>query len=360
MEQNGNEPPVILIVDDIDVNVEILEGMIEEMGYIGRKATSVREAVEQIGRELPQLILLDIVMPEVDGYQMCEMLKANPRTRRIPVIFVSAANDIHDKKKAYELGAVDFIRKPLEYSEVFMRVNIHLKMNRMQQQLEENNRRMKKVISEQAQKMEEEQRRFFKALTKIAESNKYIGEGKHIENVSVNARLLAQALNFTDRYENQISNAFVESIEVAAAVHDIGKLTIPQNILHKTMALTSEEKEIMCTHTTNGEEILKAAYPEETSNRFIQIAFEVIRSHHENWDGSGHPDGLKGEEIPLAARIVRIVNDYDCLIGERCYKPALSREEALASMEREKGIRYDPDILEVFLKIEKQMKREQS
>lgn len=357
MELFENEVPIVLIVDDVELNAELLKGMIHRMGFIGRTATSAKEAIEQIRQELPQLIMLDIVMPDIDGYQMCEMLKANPVTRQIPVIFVSAAADISNKKRAFEVGAVDFINKPLDYSEVLMRVSNHLKMYKMQQQLEENNRRLNKVISEQAQKFEEEQKRLLKAIAKLTESSEYVGLSGHLENVSVNARLMAQALNFTDRYENQISNSFVEAIEMAAAVHDIGKITISEQILTKPAKLTAQERSVINTHTSKGDEILRAAYPDVDGNHFMQIALEVVRSHHENWDGSGYPDGLRGEEIPLSARIMRIVDSYDCLLGERCYKKPYTREAALKEMEAGRDKKYDPYLLDIFFKIERQLKK---
>ncbi len=357
MELFEDDVPVVLIVDDSDINVGLLKGMIHRMGYLGKTATSAKEAIELIREELPQLILLDIVMPDIDGYQMCEMLKANPLTRPIPVIFVSAAADKANKKKAFEIGAVDFINKPLDYSEVLMRVSTHVKMYQMQRQLEENNRRLNKVVSEQAHKFEEEQKRLLKAIAKMTESSQYIGMGNHLDNVSVNARLMAQALNFTDEYENKISNSFVEAIEMAAAVHDIGKITISEKILNKPSALTQEEQDIVNTHTMRGDEILKVAYPDMETNGFMKVASEVIRSHHENWDGTGYPDALCGEDIPLSARIMRIVDCYDCMLGERCYKKPVSREEALLEMEAGRGKKFDPYLLDVFFKIEKQFKK---
>lgn len=350
--------PDILIVDDLRMNVEILLEMVTLMGYTGRTATSAGDAFEHIRQKLPQLILLDASMPGINGYQMCEMLKSSPVTRNVPVVFVSAENNIADRVKAFKAGAVDFMCKPIDYAEVSVRINTHLHNYKMQLQLEDNNRRLNKIISEQAAKFEEEQKRLLRAVAKLAEGSEYVGMSRHIENVSANSRLMAQALNFTEKYEDKISGTFVESIEIAASVHDIGKITVPQEILKKPGELTLKEREIINTHAKRGEELLMAAYPDISSNQFMKMAAEVIRHHHENWDGSGYPDGLSGEDIPLAARIVRITDSYDCILGERCYKAAQYRSVAIEEMKAGKGILFDPYLLEVFLRIEKQFKKE--
>ena len=231
MKQNDKQIPVILIVDDVEVNARLLKKMVEKMGYQGLTATGVKEAVSQMQKELPQLILLDIMMPDMSGYQFCELLKENPDTKDIPVIFVSAASELDDKMKGFQVGAVDFISKPFDYGEVAMRVNTHLKMYQMKQELEDSNRRLSIIVSEQAKKYDEEQKRLLKALAKITEGSNATGMTKHLENVAYNARLLAQALNFTEKYENQISKTYIEAVELAGAVHDIGKLTVPKEIL---------------------------------------------------------------------------------------------------------------------------------
>lgn len=353
-----NDKPVILIVDDVLNDVRQLKDMTEKMGYTARTATTANETFEQISGEFPELILLDVSMPDIDGWQICEVLKANPVTRQIPVIFVFAENQQADRVRAFEAEAVDIICKPLDFIEVKVRISTHLRMYKMQQQLAENNRRLNRIISEQSLKFEEEQKRLLRAIARLAEGSEYVGMSRHIENISANSRLLAQALNFTAMYENKISSTYVESIEIASSVHDIGKITIPQDILKKPGALTNKERELINTHTVRGEELLKAAYPDVDNNYFMSMAAEVIRSHHENWDGSGYPDALSGEQIPLSARIVRITDSYDCILGVRCYKEAHNKSDAIEELKKGRGTLYDPYLLDVFIKIERQMKKE--
>ncbi len=353
-----NDVPVILIVDDVKKKSDILNKMILDMGYIPKTADSVAQALEYMRENMPQLILLDVSMPDIDGYQMCKALKKNIVTRHIPVLFMWEDKDSDSRKMAFETGADDYISFPCDYSELRIRINTNLRIYGMQQELLENNRRLNKIISEQSVKFEEEQKRLLKAIAKLAESSEYVGMAHHIDNVCANARLLAQALNFTDKYENRISSSYIEAIEIAASVHDIGKITISQDILKKPGKLDERERSLVNTHCVRGEELLKAAYPDVGDNYFMKMAAEVIRSHHENWDGSGYPDALTGEDIPLAARIVRIVDSYDCILGERCYKSAHERLEAKEEMIAQKGVLYDPYLLDVFFKIERQMRRD--
>lgn len=350
--------PDILIVDDVVMNGRLIMGMMSRMGYESRMAVNATETFEKISEKIPSLIIMDVSMPDMDGYQLCEILKTNPSVRNVPVIFVSADKDVSNKVRAFDAGGVDFLSKPLEFTEVSVRVNTHLKMYRMQQQLEENNRRLNKIISEQSVMFEEEQKRLLRAIAKLAEGSEFVGMSRHIDNISYNSRLLAQALNFTEKYENKISGTFVETIEIASSVHDIGKITISNEILNKPGVLTEHEREIVNTHCIRGEELLKAAYPDVNKNQFIKMSAEIIRYHHENWDGSGYPKGLSKEDIHLSARIVRIVDSYDCILGERCYKAAQDKSVALDIMREGSGKQFDPYILDVFFKIERQMKKD--
>lgn len=356
METRMRATPRILVVDDADVNLKILEKMIKKLGYKPCMATSVKEALQKIEESLPQLVLSDISMPEVDGYEFCTMLKATPLTRDIPVIFISGLDSGADKIRGFEVGGVDFISKPFEEAEVAVRIDTHLKIYEMQHQLEVYNKQLNVTIEEQLKRIEEEQKNILYALAKVAEGGKKINCYSHLENVAENARILAQGMAFSPVFEEQISQSFIDVIGIAAMLHDIGKISIPDSILHKESRLTDSEREYVATHTVRGAEILKEISEDCGKNKFVQMAIEIAQYHHERWNGTGYPKGLAGKDIPLAARIVAVAEIYDTLLHKQYEKPALSQKDALRWMEAESGKRFDPDILTVFLKINRQLR----
>lgn len=342
----------ILVVDDVEVNLIILEEIIKNMGYQAILAQSVKEAFELMKEEenIPQIILSDISMPEVDGFTFCSMLKKNPYTRNIPLIFISAMDQAADLSKGFEMGAVDYIPKPFEKTEVRMRISTHLKLYTLQKDLEDNNRRLSMIVTRQMEKMRLEQRNIMYALAKLVESRES-ESGTHYKNIADNSRLLAQGMQMSTVFEKDVTDNFIETIESAAGLHDIGKIKIPDSILLKKDILTEEERKIMSTHAELGAKTLMEIYEGVERNDFINMAIDIAYYHHENWDGTGYPKGLKGQEIPLAARIVKVVDVFDALIGERVYKSALSLEESLENMEEGAGKYFDPDIIQVFMKI---------
>ena len=356
MEQGlqNQATPDVIIVDDLEVNRIILMQMIQSMGYTTAGAKSGEEALELVGRHLPKLFLLDISMPGISGFEVCEILKRDIRTRDIPVIFISATSSLDDKVMGFTLGGADFISKPFALAEVTARVSMHLKAYEMKKEIENYNRRLNLVVNEQMKKIEEEKKNMLYAIAKIAEKSVHFTEN-HMENVRENARVLAQALQFSPKFEKQVSNAFIETIEVAAPLHDLGKISIPHEILVKQGALTPAEREIVKTHPQAGARILMEIYSQVEENEFIGMAIQIAHYHHEYWDGNGYPAGLKGEEIPLAARIVNIVGSYDTMTGKRCYKTAISPEESINEMEKDAGRIYDPDIFDVFKRIRNQL-----
>lgn len=356
MDFDDGKVPVILIIDDVEMNASLLKQMIQKMGYVAHIALNAEEAVLRIREEIPHLILLDIVMPEISGYQFCEILKQDTSTKDIPVIFVSAIDAVENKKKAFELGGVDFITKPYSFAEVSLRVNLQLKLYKTQKELEYSNRRLSLIVNEQAQLIEAEQKRMLYAIAMFSGSSKRLCNENHIQNISENSRLIAQALNFTKKYENKISSEFVERIEAASKMHDIGKISVPDCIIQKKEALNEDEAKLLRKHVETGVDIIKEIYPEYGSNEFMKMTVDIIANHHERWDGKGYPKGIGGEEIPLAARIVSLVNYYDKMVKERFYKPAYSKEKSIEIINSESGKRFDPCIVDLFNKVVKQMK----
>lgn len=353
MEKSGTVPQ-ILVVDDVDANLMILENIILEMGYEPRCANSASEATKLIAESLPQLILLDVFMPEMDGYELCERLKENPITRDIPIIFISAADSSEDKVRGFKLGAVDYIGKPFEVTEVTMRVRNHLKLYEMQQELELSNRRLHSVISSQARRIEDEQKNILYAFATLTEG-KDTDTRYHLDNVAHNCCLLAQSLQFSPEFSEEISENFIDTIGVASRLHDIGKIQTPCNILTKPGPLDEKEMEVVKRHVEQGAEILERVYAGTPENRFLPMAIEIARFHHARWDGTGYPENLQGKEIPLSARITIIVDIYDTLRGDRCYKEAYSKEESLEIIKEGSGSFFDPEIVDVFLKIQNQL-----
>lgn len=307
----------VLIVDDITSNLVILAEMIKSAG---------------------------------------ELLKKDVKTRDIPIIFISAMNTMEDKKRGFELGAVDFISKPFELEEVTIRVNNHLKIYQMQQELEGYNRRLHKMVNDQIKRIEEEEKNFIFALAKLAELKENT-DGIHLRNISRNSKLLAMSLQFSPKFEKESSNSFVETIEIAAGLHDIGKIGLSDQILLKPGPLTAEERKVIETHSELGAKTLQELYAMNGHNEFLKMAIEIAQYHHERWDGGGYPYGLKGKEIPLSARIVAVVDVYDALVGERCYKKPYTHEESVRIINEEAGSHFDPDIIEVFNKIQNQLQK---
>ncbi len=342
----------ILVVDDVEVNLIILEEIIKNMGYEALLAQSVKEALEIIsGSEvLPRVILSDISMPETDGFTFCSMLKSDPYTKDIPVIFISAMDTASDLSKGFELGAVDYIPKPFEKTEVEMRISTHLKIYTMQKDLEENNRQLNLVVARQMEKLRIEQKNIMTALARLVESRENVS-GSHYRNILYNSRILAEGMQLYPKFEDDVTDDFIDTIESSAGLHDIGKLMIPDHILLKNAPLDEEERRIMCTHAELGARTLMDIYEGVETNDFIDLAVDIAWYHHECWDGSGYPKGLKGTEIPLSARIVKVVDVFDAMVSERRYKEPIPLEQTLAYMQEQAGVIFDPDIIRVFMRI---------
>lgn len=355
MESNKKSPPKILIVDDISVNLKILENILLAEGYEPLCALNVKQAIEIMDETMPQLILSDMSMPGMDGLEFCKLLKKNPLTRDIPFLFITVLNSGEEKEQAFRAGAVDFIPKPFERAEVIMRVNNHLNNYQMKQEMAAYNRMMHQLVDEQKRQIEEERENILFALAKVVEKRD-VNTGNHLDNVGYNCRLLAQSLQILPEFENQITDEFIDTIGAASKLHDIGNIVIPDAIFLKSTSLDEWEMEIIKKHTEEGAKILEEICNGREAYRFLEMAISIARYHHTNWDGTGYPEKLSGNDIPLAARITTLANNFDVLMGKRCYKDAYSLEESIQIINDESGKVYDPTIVKVFNKVCRQMK----
>jgi len=346
----------ILIIDDVVTNLAVLSDIVKGEGHLVRTARNVGEAEEAMKKKLPDLILSDISMPGTDGYEFCKRLKADSKTETIPLIFISAMNDSGSKQKGYELGAVDFISKPFDLYEVKLRINTQLRAVSAKIELGEQNRRLNKMMSDQIAMITEDQRYLIYGLVKLAEARED-PTGTHLVNVSVNAELLAQGLQLSPEYEKVISNSFIEDIGLAAPLHDIGNLAIKDRILLKEGRLTSDEMAVIKTHPEIGARTLMDMYSHNEFSRYLGMAIDIAYYHHEKWDGTGYPKGLKERNIPISARIFSIVDVYDTLTRDKCYRDAYTHEEAMEIIREETGTRFDPEIADIFFKIERGIRR---
>ncbi len=354
MENLPFSPPNILLIDDVNADLVILAEIIRKAGLIARPVTSARQAVNAIEALSPNLILMDISMPEIDGFVFCAMLKKNANTKDIPIIFISALNSYEDKIKGFRAGAVDYIAKPFEVEEVMLRINTHLQLYKMQQELEIYNKKLYKIINDQIRKLYEEQKNVTNALIKVAQQRD-LSRALHMELVGKNSKILAMSLQISPKYRNSITNGFIDTIELAAPLYDIGKVVMEDSVLYNP-GCNSQEQEAIQSHTTIGAALLEDIYSTNQHNDFLKMAIDIARYHHEKWNGTGYPSGLKGEDIPLCARIVCIINVYDLLISSTVYGQVYTHQESISIINQNAGIQFDPDIISVFNKIQHQLK----
>ena len=353
-EQNEICGSVILIVDDVETNRVILEEIIKDMGCVPVSAENGVQALEQLERGSPDLVLTDVSMPEMGGHELCRILKESAKTREIPVIFISAFGETEDVIKGFSLGGNDYIVKPFIPEVVQARVKLHLSLHAATLKVSENNRRLQKSVQEQVNQIEQERKNVLYALVGVAAENSFYSH-EHIVRLQQNSRILAQSMQFSPLFTDRISDTYIDTIEVAAPLCDIGNIGIPRSVLHKEAELSEEEKVLVQSHTQIGAKLLKDLYVTSDFNDFIQISIDVANYHHENWDGSGYPSQLKEEEIPLAAQIVSIVDVFCALTEKRSYRKEYSKEEALQIMSQESGKKFHPEIFKIFHKIARQL-----
>lgn len=318
---------VVLVVDDIPENIDVLSGILRPR-YRVKAALNGEHALDIArGHPQPDVILLDIMMPGMDGYEICRRLKGDPRTRTIPVIFITAKSEVEDETLGLEMGAADFITKPVNPAIVIARV-------RTQLALHDQNRELERKVRERTDELLSTRLEIIRRLGRAAEM-KDTGTGLHVVRMSHYSRLIAERMGAASNWLELLFNA--------APMHDVGKIGIPDYILLKPAKLDAEEWGIMCRHPVYGAEIIGRHHSE-----LMMLSREIALHHHEKWDGSGYPQGLAGEEIPLAARIVAIADVFDALTTKRPYKSAWSVAEAVEYIDGQKGRHFDPNLVSLF------------
>jgi putative two-component system response regulator len=355
----GNkDKPTILIVDDTPDNIMLLSRLLKDR-YNTKVANNGSLAL-QIAQSTPglDLILLDVMMPGLDGYETCRQLKANPVTADIPVIFLTAKNQVEDEAMGLSLGAVDYIAKPISPPILFARVATQLTLLDARRQLQAHNENLEKLVQDRTAQLALMQEAIIMAMGTLAETrdNAAVTKGDHhIRRTQHYVRALARHLQHHPRFAADLTDENIELLYRSVPLHDIGKVGIPDRILLKPGVLDREEFEVMKLHAVYGRDTIMLVEKHiGGTNGFLMFAREIAHSHQEKWDGSGYPDRLAGEQIPLSARLMAVADVYDALISRRVYKPAFTHQQALDVMRKGRGTHFDPDVLDAFFEIEGQ------
>lgn len=337
----------LLLIDDARLNLATARAVLKD-DYILLEATSAKEGFEILETTLPDLILLDIIMPEMDGYEMITELKSRRRLRRIPVIFLTAVADPVSEVKGFNLGAVDFITKPFVAPVMKRRIETQLELYSYQKELNI-------IVERKVEEAEKLQHMLASGFAELVESRDGV-TGGHIKNTLIYYEAFIEALKEVPKFKDEITDEFIKLSVQAAPLHDIGKIGIDDYVLRKQSGLEKSEMKYMQTHSELGGATfhkIRKIFPE---NEFLQISENMALYHHERWDGTGYPMGLKGLDIPIEARIMSVVDVYDALTSQRPYKEPFSHEKSMEIILQGRGTQFDPDLVDEFMKVSDRIK----
>jgi putative two-component system response regulator len=352
----SGDKPTILVVDDTPDNLTLVSKLLKR-DYRVRVAINGEKALKiALSETPPDLILLDVMMPVMDGYEVCEKLRSNALTAHIPIIFLTAKSEVEDERKGLSLGASDYITKPISPPILEARVKTHLVAKAHADFLTDKTAYLANEVERRTRELSAIQDVTIQAMASLAETRDS-DTGNHIRRTQFYVKALTSSLRNHPRFHNFFTDSMIEMIFKSAPLHDIGKVGIPDRILLKPGRFEPAEFEIMKTHTTLGRDAIQAA---ENSLGlkvdFLSLAKEIAYGHQEKWDGSGYPMGLKGEAIPISARVMALADVYDALISRRVYRDGMSHEKAIAIIQEGRGFHFDPDMVDTFLSIQDEIK----
>lgn len=348
---NVRNRPVVLIVDDTPQNLFMMNALLEDRYSVVLAEDGVTALREARSATPPDLILLDVIMPAMDGYEVCRQLKADPATAHIPVLFLTSKSSIEDEQRGFALGAVDYITKPFSPPIVLARVETHLRLKASEDFLRDQNTYLESEVLRRTAELQAIQDVTIMALASLSETRDS-DTGGHILRTQNYVKVLAENLRGHPAFAAFLTPANIQLLYKSAPLHDIGKVGIPDRILLKPDRLDADEFEIMKAHTTLGREAIEHAEQRlGASVPFLRIAKEIAYSHQEKWDGTGYPQGLQGEEIPISARLMALADVYDALISRRAYKAPMSHEAVRAYILAHRGTHFDPNVVDAFIRV---------
>jgi len=338
----STERKTIFLVDDDATNLTVGKAVLAEH-YKVLTLDSGARLLKMLEKNIPDLILLDVIMPEMNGYEVIRALKSSERTREIPIIFLTAKSDLESELEGLSLGAMDYIIKPFSPPLLLKRLEVHFELINY-------NNRLQEMVDVRTKSVVKLKNAILKTMVELVERRDYT-TGGHIERTTKYLKILLSAMLSKNLQKEKISSWDKDLLLYSAQLHDVGKIAIKDNILQKPGKLTPEEFEEIKMHTVVGEEVIEELKKESEDKEFLEYAGIFAATHHEKWDGSGYPKGLKGEEIPLQGRLLAIADVYDALTSERPYKKAFTHKEAVDIIAKGKGTHFDPVLLDLFLSV---------
>ncbi|MDR2584450.1 MAG: response regulator [Fibromonadaceae bacterium] len=336
------EKKTIYLVDTDKANLKLGKNALDEH-YRVLTMNSGDSLLKYINKGLPDLILLDAEMPKMNGYETVKIIKSQEATKDIPVVFLTVKIGGDSEKEGFSLGAIDYIIKPFSPSLLLKRVEMYFK-------LVDQNENLQKVVAEETKSILELQDALLKAIAGLVETSDSL-TGKHVEKTQSYLGLLISAISKRGLYAEEMHDWNIGLVLLSSQLYDVGKIAVKDEILNKHGKLTEEEFAEVKKHTTSGEGIIEKMDQKSTEHEFLKHAKIFAATHHEKWDGTGYPKGLKGVEIPLQGRLMAIADVYDALVSDRPYKEAFSHEEAVKIISNSKGSAFDPDLVDIFLEI---------
>lgn len=353
---NGGEKPLVLVVDDTPLNLSSISGLLKDH-YRVKIANNGERGLKIASSDTPpDLILLDVIMPDMDGFEVCRRLKANPQTAGIPVVFLTGKTAVVDEEQGLQVGAVDYIAKPVSPPILMARVRTHLALKASADFLINQNQFLEREVAKRTHEVLAIQDVTIMALASLAETRDN-DTGNHLRRTQHYLKTLAEQLKAHPRFCDFLSEGHIELLFKSAPLHDIGKVGIPDHILLKPGRLTAEEFEVMKSHSRLGYDALEHAEREfGMPVPFLRFAKEIAYLHHEKWDGSGYPEGLAGDAIPVSARLMALADVYDALISKRVYKDGMPHDRAAAILLEGRGTHFDPDVVDAFMALQEEFK----